>query len=107
MRQLDDAFVLPASVTIREYAGDLAAAGLRVCPGCDGTYWVACPDHVVRRLPEHHIGIPSAPELNRVLRATGGLIASFLTMPDDRATANAWLYTCSDRDYATRPLSPR
>src|SRR5262245_18148429 len=106
MTQPDGVFVLPDSAKIREYAEDLGATGLRVCPGSDGTYWVAYPDHVVRRLPTHHIGIPSASEVNRVLRATGGLIATFLTTPDDRASANAWLYIYSDRDYASRPLSP-
>ena len=106
MKQPGDPFVLPDSATIREHADDLAAVGLRVCPGRDETYWVAYPDHIVRRLPPHHVGIPSESEVNSALRATGGLVATFLTTPDVPESANAWLYICSDRDYASRPLPP-
>src|SRR5689334_7750320 len=73
---------LPTGATLLEYVKGLAATGLRVLPGSDGTYWVAYGDRHVRRLPAFHVGTPSQSEVDRVLRTTGALIATYLAEPD-------------------------
>jgi len=97
---------LPTGATLLEYVNGLATTGVRVLPGSDGTYWVAYGDRHVRRLPAFHVGTPSRSEVDRVLRTTGALIATYLAEPDSSRRANAWLYLCSDQDYSHRRLPP-
>src|SRR5687767_2386254 len=56
-----------------------------------------------------HVGTPEREEVDRVLRTTGAVIASYLIEPDERRVANAWLYLCRAHDYSltTPPSSMR
>jgi hypothetical protein len=91
---------LPAGATLRQYAESLQAAGIRVLPGSQGTFWAGAADRVLWRLPIFHVGAPSSPEVDDALRRTRAIVASYLVEPDAQNAANAWLYLCSDRDYA-------
>jgi hypothetical protein len=106
LQQPEPTLSLPAASTLLGYVDCLRAAGVQICPGSAGTYWTASRDRVVRRLPTFHVGTPSQSEVDRVLRTTGGLIASYLTEPDEHHAANAWLYLCSDPDYSLGALAP-
>lgn len=94
------ALALPAGATLRQYAESLQAAGVRVVPGSQGTFWAAAADRVLWRVPIFHVGVPSAPEVDRALRLTRAIVASYVVEPDAQNPANAWLYLCSDHDYA-------
>ena len=94
------AFTLPAGATLRQYAESLRAAGIRVVPGSQGTFWAAAADRVLWRVPIFHVGAPSAAEVDRALRLTRAIVASYVVEPDAQNAANAWLYVCSDHDYA-------
>jgi hypothetical protein len=91
---------LPAGATLRQYAESLQAAGIRVVPGSQGTFWAGAADRVLWRLPIFHVGAPSSAEVDDALRRTRAVVASYLVEPDAQNAANAWLYLCSDRDYA-------
>jgi hypothetical protein len=96
---------LPGAATLRDYVEDLTATDVRILPGSDGTYWARYPDRVARRVPLLHTAIPEPGEVDRAMRATGALMATFLTTPHDGHLANAWLYLCADNEYTleTRP----
>jgi hypothetical protein len=104
--RLRPALSLPARATLLEYVDDLRATGVRVHPGSDGTYWAAFRDRVVRRLPTFHEATPDPAEVDRALRSTGALIASYLAEPDTQHAANAWLYLCEDHDYSLATRAP-
>lgn len=97
---------LAGSATLAEYIEDLQTSGARVAPGSDGTYWVASGRHVVRRVPAFHAAMPEPTEVDRALRHTGALLATYLTEPDDDHLANAWLYLRSGPEYSLGTLAP-
>ena len=96
----------PSGSTLLEYVDDLRASGVRVAPGSDGTYWAASDNRVVWRLPTFCVDPPRPSEVDRALRVTGALIASYLTEPDHQHPANAWLYLCADQDYTLGMRAP-
>jgi predicted nucleic acid-binding protein len=97
---------LPAGSTLTEYVEDLRAAGVRVVSGNEGTYWVASHQQFVRRLPTFHTRMPDPSEVDRALRSTGALVATYLSEPDEHHAANAWLYLSTDHDYSLMTLAP-
>jgi len=97
---------LPAGATLSQYAESLEAAGIRVVPGSQGTFWAGGPDRVLWRFPIFHIGAPTSAEVDRALRRTQAIVASYLVEPDAQNASNAWLYLCSDRAYALRTRVP-
>jgi hypothetical protein len=60
----------------------------------------------VRRLPTFDTATPSDAEVDHALRATGALMASYVTEPDEHHAANAWRYLCSDHEYSLSKLAP-
>jgi hypothetical protein len=99
-------FSLPAGATLLEYVEDLRSDGVRVAAGGGETYWVATPHGVVRRVPTFHVDSPDPSEVDAALRASGAVVASYVTAPADGHPANAWLYLCADRGYALDGLPP-
>ena len=97
---------LPAGPTLHEYAESLRGAGFRVVPGSEGTFWAGASDRVLWRFPTFYVGAPSAAEVDHALRRTGALVASYVVEPDEQNAANAWLYLCSDHDYALETRVP-
>ena len=97
---------LAAGATLRQYADSLRAAGIRVVPGTQGTFWAAAADRVLWRFPTFQVGAPTAAEVDHALRETRALVASYLVEPDSQAAANAWLYLCADPDYALATRAP-
>jgi hypothetical protein len=100
------ALPVPRPATLEEYVNGLRAIGTRVCEGSGRTYWVSSAERVVRRLPTFHIGTPSSDEIDRAMRMTGAVLATYVTEPDERRAANAWLYLCDDENYGSRRLAP-
>jgi hypothetical protein len=92
------------AASLAQYVACLEARGVRVCPGADGTYWIASADRIVRRLPTFHIGTPDPAEVDQVLRQTGSVVASYLAEPATDQSGNAWLYLCADSGYSMRTL---
>jgi hypothetical protein len=97
---------LPRAATLHEYVAGLRAGGVAVFQGDHGSYWVSSAERVVRRLPTFDLRVPSPSEVDEALAATGGLVASYVTEPDDRDPGNAWLYLCGDRDYSLQCRPP-
>lgn len=97
---------LAAGATLRAYIEDLRAVGVPVWSGRDGAPWAAFDPHAVRQVPSFHVGRPDPPEIDRMLRRTGALVAAYVAEPDEQRAANAWLYLCSDAQYSLRKLAP-
>jgi hypothetical protein len=106
MIDLAPSLSLPSGTTLREYVQDLRAAGVRIYPGSGGAYWAASSDRVAWRLPTLHVSAPTDSEVDCALRATGALVASYVTEPDEQHGGNGWLYLCSRQDYSLRMLAP-
>lgn len=95
---------LPRAVTMGQYIEGLRAGGLRVCPGSEGTYWVASGDRLVQRIPMFRLSTPTDSEVSHALRETHGLIATYVAEPTAQRAGNAWLYICTADDYNDRQL---
>src|SRR6266849_546163 len=92
--------------SMAEYATDLARSGVRILPGAAGTFWAEYQSGAMMRMPTFHLAPPTAQEIQQVLWRRRAAIASYLLEPDECHPANAWLYLCTDRDYALEKLAP-
>ena len=92
--------------SLEEYAKDLATSGVRVLPGSPGTFWAQHESGSMMRIPTFYLEPPAAPEVRRVLWNGHVPLASYCLEPDERHLANAWLYVCSDQNYALESLAP-
>jgi hypothetical protein len=93
------------TVSLKEYAANLARSGIQVLPGAPGTFWTRYLYGSVMRKPAFHVGPPAPGELREVLWRWRAAVASYLLEPDERHPANAWLYLCTDHDYALEKLA--
>jgi hypothetical protein len=92
--------------TLEDYARSLRRLGMRVVPGQSGTLWVSYQGGTMMRRPTFTVGPASADEVRVALRGGRALLASYLVEPDAAHPANAWLYLCTDQQYALESLSP-
>ena len=92
-------------ISLKEYAADLARSGVQVLPGAAGTFWTRHESGAMVRRPTFHVGPPAPGELREVLWRGRAAVASYLVEPDEDHPANAWLYLCTDHDYALEKLS--
>src|SRR2546423_417688 len=92
--------------TVVEYAADLAKSGERVFPGAAGTFWTRHESRAMMRRPTFYVGPPESHEVRQVLWRTWAAVASYLLEPDEHQPANAWLYVCTDPNYALEKLAP-
>lgn len=88
------------SPSLAEYATHLARSGVQVLPGERGTIWTAYGTGAVMRQPAFHLALPTDGEVRRVLWHARALLASYIVEPDVDHRANAWLYICTDQQYA-------
>jgi hypothetical protein len=94
------------SVSLAHYAKDLARSGIRVFPGAPGTFWTRHESGAMMRRPTFYTGHPAPREVQQILWSTSAAVASYLLEPDEHHLANAWLYVCTDPDYALDKLAP-
>lgn len=92
--------------SLEEYAKDLATSGARVVLGSQGTFWVQYESGSMMRIPTFFLEPPAAQEVRRVLWTGRVPLASYCLEPDERHPANAWLYVCTDQNYALEKLAP-
>jgi hypothetical protein len=92
------------TISLREYAANLARSGVHVLPGGPGTFWTRDQNSAMIRRPIFHVGPPTPNEVREVLRSGRATVASYLLEPDERHTANTWLYLCTDHAYALEKL---
>src|SRR2546430_8328225 len=90
--------------TVAAFAADLAKSGERVFPGASGTFWTRYESRAMMRRPTFYVGTPAPHEVQQVLWRTRAVVASYLLEPDERHPANAWLYVCTDPNYALEKL---
>jgi len=58
------------------------------------------------RMPLFHVEPPSSAEIRRALWRGRAAVVSYIREPDEHYPANAWLYVCTDCDYALEKLTP-
>jgi len=92
--------------SVIEYATDLAKSGEKIFQGATGTFWTKHEASAMMRRPTFYIGPPAPHEVQRVLWSTSAAVASYLLEPDEHHPANAWLYVCTDPNYALDKLAP-
>lgn len=92
--------------SLEEYAKDLATNGARVLPGAPGTFWAQHESSSMLRIPTFYLEPPTAREVRRVLWNGRVPLVSYCLEPDERHPANAWLYVCTDQNYALEKLAP-
>ncbi|MFL5626077.1 MAG: hypothetical protein ACJ788_10845 [Ktedonobacteraceae bacterium] len=92
--------------TVAEYAADLAKSGERIFSGASGTFWTRHESRAMMRRPTFYVGLPGSHEVRQVLWRTSAAVASYLLEPDEHQPANAWLYVCTDPNYALEKLAP-
>src|SRR5262245_61436459 len=88
------------TLSIGEYASELARTGTRIVAGSSGTFWVRYESGAMVRIPTFHLAPPAQDEVQRVQWGSRAALVSYLREPDERRPANALLYVCSDRAYA-------
>ncbi len=94
------------SRSLTEYGADLARSGIKVFPGASGTFWTRHESGAMMRRPTFYTGRPAPHEVQKVLWSTSAALASYLFEPDEHHPANAWLYVCTDSNYALDKLAP-
>jgi len=92
--------------SLAEYTADLARSGIKVFPGASGTFWTRHESSAMMRRPTFELAPPTSDEVREILWRGRAAVASYLLEPDERHPANAWLYVCSDQDYALDKLAP-
>jgi hypothetical protein len=94
------------SISITEYAADLARSGVRTVSGGPETFWARYESSAMMRIPIFHLAPPASHEVRQVLWQGRATVASYLLEPDECHPANAWLYICTDRAYSLDKLTP-
>src|SRR5947209_11109360 len=94
------------SMSLTEYAADLARSGTQVLMGAPGTLWTRHESGAMMRRPTFYTGPLASNEVREVLWRGRAAIASYLLEPDEHHPANAWLYLCTDHTYALEKLEP-
>jgi hypothetical protein len=92
--------------TLAEYAAGLREQGRPILQSSGGTFWVWYEMGAMMRLPTFRIEPPSKDEVREVLWRGRTALAMYLLPPDERHTANSWLYICTDDSYALDKLAP-
>jgi hypothetical protein len=93
------------TISITEYAADLARNSVHIMPGGPGTFWVEYQYGIMIRIPKFHLAPPTPNEIRQVLWRRWAMAVSYLLEPDEHHPANTWLYICTDRAYVLDKLS--
>jgi hypothetical protein len=93
------------SLSLTEYAADLAACGTQVFGRTNADFWIRYESWAIMRVPTFVTGQPARSAVSRLLWPARALVATYLLEPDPRHPANAWLYVCSDREYSVDKLA--
>ena len=80
----------PSSVST--YIAQLRSKGLRIVEGAGDTFWQKNESLSLERFPVIPLPGPSPVEIRNVLGQGHGVVATYVTEPDDRHPANALLY---------------
>lgn len=92
------------SVSLGQYAAELARHGIPVLPGTGKTLWVRHDAGAMMRVPRFHLGPLASVEALEVPWRGRVAAASYLVPTDNLHPANSYVYVCTDRDYALDKL---
>jgi hypothetical protein len=94
------------TLSITEYAKELARGGRRVITGSAGAFWASYEGSAMMRVPTFHLVPPSADEVGRALWGGRAAVASYIVKPAQGHPVNAWSYVCKDSSYDLAKLQP-
>jgi len=90
--------------SITEYAAALRHHGIAALPGTENTIWVRHDAGAMMRVPRFHLGPVPTGQARDVTWRGRVAAASYLVPVDNDHPANAYVYVCTDREYALDKL---
>ncbi len=97
--------MISTHLSLADYAAELLKNGAKVMNGAPGTLWIGHESRSLIRLPTFSLERPSPTEIQRLFRAGGATVISYITTPDEQHPANSWLYLCHTQAYTPNALS--
>jgi hypothetical protein len=101
----DGELTLTRTLSLAEYASELAKSGRRSISGEPETLWIRSETFGMIRFPTFQLTPPTRQEVSRVLWSAPAAVISYIVEPDARHPQNTWLYVCQDPSYNIETLS--
>jgi hypothetical protein len=92
------------TLSMAEYAAELARNGTRILSGTRGSIWAGHEPGAMVRMPTFHLLPPTPSEVRQVLWRGRAAVLSYILEPNESHPANAYLYVCMDQMYALEKL---